>query len=348
MKLARAISIGLGVLGVWAGAGWAADWVKSGDAWEASSGDYTLSVLPKKSGKIAKFQYRKQDVIRPGEGDGAYFWPAPQHAWNWPPPASFTDSTYAASVVDGELLLVGPANPASKLRVTKRFAIDTVAKAVAVTYTTKNTATDSARHFAPWEISRGYTGSLLFFPKASPFKFVNPSGSGLRPDMNLSKEDSIGWYLDDGKYKDNKFFRDGAEGWLAQLKDSLLFVKTYPDVDSADFAPWESDVEVYTGGSFIENEVLGPWTAIRPGDSLVWTVRWNCKFLSKSVDTRVGSSQLMAEARALVASGRTSVRPRRAAVLPGGIRPLVDVRGRLLPESVRGLRSGSLGVLPLR
>lgn len=338
--------------GVFAGFATAAPrWMGSGTTWEGTSGDYVVTVDPTKAGKITKFRYKGLDAIKPGADQGAFFWPAPQRLWNWPPPASFTDSSYKTSLdpSTGAMLLVGPPNPHTKLRVTKRFSFDTVTNAFVLTYTTTNTATDSARHFAPWEISRGFSGSLLFFPKATKFVFANPSGSGLQPDLPLAKDDSLGWYLDDGKYSSNKFFRDGAEGWLAQLKDSLLFVKTYPDVDSTRFAPWESDIEGYTSGTFIENEVLGPWTAIKPGDSLVWTVRWSCAILPKSANLQVGSADLKSAARQLAKSATTSAKPRASkARILSGARPLVDARGRLLPKSDRALKSGDLGVLPLR
>ncbi len=354
---------GLAVMvGAFAGSALAVpQWMSMGGIWESSFGGYMVTVDPAKAGKITKFRYKGLDAIKPLDvtkpdvEHGAFFWPAPQHRWqptaNWPPPHSFTDSAYKASldVTTGAMILVGPPNPYTKLRVTKRFSFDTVANSFVLTYATTNTATDSARHFAPWEISRGFSGSLLFFPKATKFKFVNPTGSGLRPDLPLAMDDSLGWYLDDGKYNDNKFFRDGAEGWLAQLKDSLLFVKNYEDVDSARFAPWESDIEGYTSGSFIENEVLGPWTAIKPGDSLVWTVRWSCAILPKSANLQVGSADLKSAARQLAKSATASARPRANKVrILLGTRPLVDARGRLLPKSDRALKSGDLGVLPLR
>jgi hypothetical protein len=212
-------------------------------------------------------------------------------------------------------------------------------------YTTTNTATDSARHFAPWEISRGFRNSLLFFPKATKFKFMTSQ----EKDLPLTLEDSLGWYKDDGSQNSKKFFRDGGEGWLAQLKDSLLFVKTIPEVDSTRFAPRESDIEGYAENNFIENEVLGPWTVIQPGDSLVWTVRWSCAILPKSANLQVGSADLKSAARQLAKSATASAKPRAGKVRQyPGARPLVDARGRLLPKSDRALKFGDLGVLPLR
>lgn len=342
----KALTCLAAMVGVFAGVATAATrWMGSGNTWEGTSGDYVVSVDPTKAGKITKFKYKGLNVIQQGADQGAFFWPAPQYIWDWPPPESYTNSTYNASLdaSTGTMILVGPPNPDTKLRVTKRFSFDSVANSFVLTYTTTNTATDSVRHFAPWEISRGFRRSLLFFPKATKFKFVGP-----KADLPLALDDSLGWYKDDSTQKGQKFYRDGGEGWLAQLKDSLLFVKTIPEVDSTRFAPRESDIEGYAEGNFIENEVLGPWTAIKPGDSLVWTVRWSCAILPKSANLQVGSADLKSAARQLAKSATTSAKPRASkARILSGARPLVDVRGRLLPKSDRALKSGDLGVLPL-
>lgn len=339
---------GLAVMvGAFAGSAMAVpQWMSMGGIWESSFGGYAVTVDPTKAGKITKFRYKGLDVIQQGASQGAFFWPAPQYIWDWPPPHSFTDSTYKASLdaSTGTMILVGPPDPVTKLRVTKRFSFDTAANSFVLTYTTTNTATDSARHFAPWEISRGFRNSLLFFPKATKFKFVGP-----KTDLPLALDDSLGWYKDESSQNKQKFYRDGGEGWLAQLKDSLLFVKTIPDVDSTRFAPRESDIEGYAENDFIENEVLGPWTAIQPGDSLVWTVRWSCAILPRTANLQVGSADLKSAARQLAKSATASAKPRAGTARNlSGARPLVDVRGRLLPKSDRQLKSGDLGVLPLR
>lgn len=330
-----------------------AGWSQTGGVWTGVFGDYAIQVDANKAGKVVQFRYQGIDVIRPGASDGAFFWPAPQHGWlptaNWPPPASFTDSAYQAwAENNAELVLVGPSNPFTKLRVTKRFRFD--AAALSITYATTNTAADSARHFAPWEISRGFSGSLLFFPKATNYKWVNPTAWGMAKDLPLTREDSIGWFKDAPGPTHNKFYRDGAEGWLAQLKDSLLFVKIFPDIDSTKFAPWESDVEGYTSGQFIENEILGPWTAIQPRDSLVWNVRWTCSILPRSTDVAIGSAQLLAAARGLAkAAALVDLRRRlRAPPLPPASRPQVDARGRRVLQAAGAVTAGALVVLPVR
>ena len=94
--------------------------------------------------------------------------------------------------------------------------------------------------------------------------------------------------------------------------------------------------------------MLGPWTAIQPGDSLVWTVRWGCAILAKSANTSVGSEDLKKAARALAKEAPVSVKPIRSRFLPAGSMPLVDVRGRLLTKSDRALKAGRLGVLRVR
>lgn len=347
------MKMSMGMVAIAALAGWAsaAKWTKNGNNWELSVATYKATVSPEKAGKVVGFQFGGLDAINPGTDQGAFFWPAPQSKWNWPPPAAFNDNTYTASfsVDSSEMVLTGPVDATTKLQVRKRFSFDSVAGQFSIVYTTINTASDSGRHFAPWEISRGTSGSHLFFPKGSSFKFVNPTGSGLAADFPLDRDDSLGWYVDvAGKYNHNKFFRDGKEGWLAQYKPTnfLLFVKQFPEIAQDKFAPGESEIEIYTNGQFIENEVLGPWTTIAPKDSLVWNVRWACAVVPTAASPVVGAASLVAAARSLVKNSVSLISRK----VPGPTlaeRGVVDARGRLLPNAARNLGAGPVQILPL-
>lgn len=345
------MKMSMGMVAIATLAGWAsaAKWVKNGTNWELSVATYKATVSPEKAGKVVGFKFGNVDAINPGTDQGAFFWPAPQSKWNWPPPTAFNDNAYTPTFSgdSSELILTGPVDVGTKLQVRKRFSFDADAGQFSIVYTTFNTAADTARHFAPWEISRAPSGSLLFYPKGSTFKFVNPTGSGLAADLPLDKEDSLGWYQDvAGKYTHNKFFRDGKEGWLAQFKGGLLFVKQFPDIAQDKFAPGESEIEIYTSGTFVENEVLGEWTAIAPKDSLVWNVRWACATVPASANIQVGSSDLKAAARALVKPSGSSI-VRKMPATTQAMRRMVDARGRLLPKSARGTGAGSVQVLPI-
>ena len=58
--------------------------------------------------------------------------------------------------------------------------------------------------------------------------------------------------------------------------NGLLFVKRFPDIAPTQPAPKEAEIQVYVnaGKTFIELEAQGPYTSLKPGEALSWTVCW--------------------------------------------------------------------------
>ena len=56
----------------------------------------------------------------------------------------------------------------------------------------------------------------------------------------------------------------------------MLFVKTYPDINSAQFAPDEAEIEIYASlrNNYIEIEQQGAYAEISPTSTVDWTVTW--------------------------------------------------------------------------
>jgi hypothetical protein len=72
---------------------------------------------------------------------------------------------------------------------------------------------------------------------------------------------------------------DGT-GWLAHVTpDRLLYLLAFPDIQPADAAPGEAEIEVFTSGAYVELETQGALTTVAPGASLTWTVRWQLRRL---------------------------------------------------------------------
>jgi hypothetical protein len=109
------------------------------------------------------------------------------------------------------------------------------------------------------------------------------------------------WYAPAPVHHDSKVFADGA-GWLAQVTpDRLLYATSFPDIQPADAAPGEAEIEVFTNTSYVEMEAQGAFTAIAPGDSLTWTVRWKLRRLPGSTTVTSGNADLASLASAALA-----------------------------------------------
>jgi hypothetical protein len=64
------------------------------------------------------------------------------------------------------------------------------------------------------------------------------------------------------------------QGWAAYAIGGTLFVKRFPYREGASYPDYGSNCEVYTQGSFIELETLGPLARLRPGEGTEHVETW--------------------------------------------------------------------------
>jgi hypothetical protein len=99
----------------------------------------------------------------------------------------------------------------------------------------------------------------------------------------------------------SKALADGT-GWLAQVTPPrLLALLASPDIQPADAAPGEAEIEVFTNGDYVEIENQGALTALAPGDTSTWTVRWKLRPLPAGTAVAAGDPGLAAFASTTLA-----------------------------------------------
>ena len=95
---------------------------------------------------------------------------------------------------------------------------------------------------------------------------------------------------------------DGAEGWIANAnpETQLLFIKTFSDINPAQFAPAEAEIEIYASSkhNYIEIEQQGAYTTIPPRSSLDWTVTWYLQHIGAKKIIGIGDPEMVRRVRA--------------------------------------------------
>jgi len=259
--------------------------------------------------RITEFSLNGANVLTGPDVDsenyGSTYWPSPQSTWCqsgtgcWPPIGPIDRRQYTGSIdpatnviqlTSGTALIVG--FPDSAVTVTKQFTPVPASGAVDVTYTLSNVSPTVAISVAPWQVTRVQaTGGLTFF--ASPDGTVSYTD---RSDPAFTFADAGGqlWYQSSVVATDSKALADGS-GWVAHVTAAgLLYLLAYPDIQPAEAAPGEAEVEVFTGPSadYQELEPQGAYTAVPPGGTLVWTVRWKLRPVPSGTSVAVGSAEL--------------------------------------------------------
>ena len=234
-----------------------------------ANGDVTMTVDAGHGGKILSFRHGEWEVLsqsRWPNSFGSTFWTSPQAEWNWPPVPEYDSLPYTADVTEGTLVLEGQVSRFG-YRIRKAFSADPADGAIVVTYSIVNQSGEE-RSVAPWEISRVPNGGSILFD-ARP-EDVTPAG--LMP-VHFGNGPAR---LDVDVTDQNRKINVDGKGWLVFRDNGLVLAKWFTDIDPAEAAPGEAEIQVYINArkTFVEIEAQGPCVKLQPGEKLDWTVRW--------------------------------------------------------------------------
>lgn len=257
----------------------------------------SLSVNAQQGGRIVEFSHNGQNALHTQEPQwGSTFWPSPQQAWGWPPPAVLDSAPYTADYTPQQLHLLSQACPSTGLQLVKNFAPK--GAGFTITYRMHN-HTPSPVQYAPWEITR-VGGGLTFF--------VSANLPESQTTLTLNSAEGAYWH----EYKVHsqadhlKAFVNGSTGWLANAYQGLLLLKQFSPVQAHQVAPSEAEIEIYAHGDsaqpYIEVEQQGPYTEIAPGASVDWCVHWQLHPIPSTIPVLAGSKPLLDWVQQLVSN----------------------------------------------
>ena len=272
-------------------------------AWD----DVRLEIDAATGGRVTALRLGGRNLLSEPVADagnyGSTFWPSPQSAWGWPPPAEIDHGPTTFVIDPLAIELHGATSPVLGVSVDRRITADAARGAVTFDFAIRNRG-DAPTRLAPWQITRVPPGGLSLFP----------TGTGSFPPSNLAVREALGvtWYpYDAAAVTDHqKLFADGSEGWLAHVDADALLVKTFEVVPRAMQAPGEAQIELYAtpAHSYVEVEVQGACETIAPGGALPWRVVWLVRRLPPEVPRAAGSAPLLDFIRGVVETDRAAAR----------------------------------------
>ena len=234
-------------------------------------GEVSMVVDAAHGGKILSFKYGEIEAISQIEMPNAFgstFWTSPQREWNWPPVPEYDSMPYTVVESGNVLRLQGQVSERYKYRISKEFAADPADNSILVTYTITNEA-DTERQVAPWEITRVPNAGVVIFQ--APFESITPAGL-----LPFKEQNGVAIYEADAAPQNRKVNANG-KGWYTFINHGLMLMKRFQDLEEGEEAPGEAEIQVYVnvGKTFMELECQGPYTTLKPGESMHWTVKWN-------------------------------------------------------------------------
>jgi len=267
--------------------------------WRFGEASFTVDVS--RGARITEFCVNDENILTTSAVNpvnfGATCWTSPQSQWGWPPPSEHDQQPFEVLGTAPDLEFRSRPAPGSGIVISKRFRVDPERETFSAEYTFENHSS-GPQSFAPWEISRHPVGGLTFFPK----------GSGVQSRSTLKfveAEGAIWFEYDPTTITDHqKLFAHGQEGWAAHLDVSrrILLIKTFPQIDAAEQAPGEGQIELYADPdhTYVEMEQQGAYRSLEPGEKTSWKVVWRLRRLPTAIVPVVGSRDLLAVVRAMI------------------------------------------------
>ncbi len=262
------------------------------------SSKFSMVIDVEFGGRITAFGFHGKNVLaESGPQVGSTFWPSPQSAWNWPPPAVLDSAPYTRLNESRGLRIESSVCPLTHLQLEKSFEL-TDEKAL-VSYGLTHLG-DEPVYWAPWEITR-IVGGVTFYQSALPIE--------VQSNAPVLYAEGAVWhdYQPQTQRQHEKIFGNGSCGWLANAFEGLLLVKRFPVIAAGEqAAPGEAEVEIYAHGdvdnAYIEMEQQGHYRQLMPGERLDWQVEWWLAELPPSVDIRAGNPALLTAVEQLLSA----------------------------------------------
>lgn len=242
---------------------------------------------------MVEFSFDGRNVLLPSavhaENYGSTLWTSPQSQWEWPPPAEIDAGNYEV-VADAEWLVLASVQSSDLgVAATKSFRMDQRG-AVDIRYCLINRGAESVS-VAPWEVTRVPREGLTFFPLGARTYEVPR-----HPALPFSRRGDIAW-IDHGVHlpEDRKLYSDSGSGYVANVRNGLVFVKEFERSKSGTHAPDEAELEIYANADppYVELEAQGPFAKIAPGANITWNVRWRLLRLPEGARAAIGERTLV-------------------------------------------------------
>jgi len=252
---------------------------------KTANGQATMVIDAANGARIMSLKFDTLEVLSQNPSPNMYgstFWTSPQKEWNWPPVREHDMGRYTVEQKDGKIIMTSGLSERFPLRIRKTFSVvDKVYFAITYSITNEGSA---ERKVAPWEVTRVPGEGTISFD--APVDSIWPAGlMNFQQDKNISKFDI------DKVAKQRKINANGQPVGKASNKQiykgmswlkfnnpqGLVLTKYFPDLKAGEAAPGEDEIQVYVhqDALYCELEEQGPYTLLKPGESLDWTVIWH-------------------------------------------------------------------------
>jgi len=205
----------------------------------------------------------------PGSFGGDKTWPAPQSAWNWPPPDIFDAAPLSLEVnPDRSLQLTSPLSPRFGIRTVRRVVLEPEAPVFRVETTYFKQAGDPV-DVSVWVITQLNPPEATYYPVPATTAFPTGLAAQWKPSSgHVTLRDGLVRFTRDPKAS-QKIGNDADRmAWVG--RDAVVRIDL-PRLPGATYPDEGCSVEIYTNPdptAYVELETLGPRRRLNVGERL--------------------------------------------------------------------------------
>ncbi len=221
---------------------------------------------------------------------GHRLWIAPENMPNSYAPDD-APVEYLIDEINNSVRFLQPFEPVTKTQKELVVTLAETESSVEIQHKIKNCG-DSEMTLSAWALTIMRGGGVCIVPN-EPFAPYSPET--LLPVRNLAlwsytdftdarwsfEKDEIRLKVDENKQEQQKIGVFNKQGWASYERENLRFTKRFEPLENVVYPDYNSNVELYTAGSFVELETLSPLTKLLPGESVIHIERWELNLTSE-------------------------------------------------------------------
>jgi len=245
-------------------------------------GEISLTVDPALGGRISSLTFGGRELLQTTRDSanlhwGSIAWSSPQADWDWPPPAAFDSEPFTLTELgEKRLLLEGPLDSASQLRMRKRYVLGPDSDIGLTYWLTYEGATSTT--VALWENTR--------LPYAGRFEFGAADSVAYRGQPPVLEQPDSTLYvlhIDERQTAAGKLSTDLPLGYADWIHDGIRLRKHSVVTERYRTAPGQGPLELYVDPveRFAEFELQGDYRRLGPGESSNLRAKWEISVIDR-------------------------------------------------------------------
>ncbi len=212
---------------------------------------------------------------------------SPQAKWGWPPDPLLDRGACKADIISGVLNIKGEPAPVLGVRLDRAIWMDKKSSSLHLRYSMQNISSNAVS-WGIWNIVQLKAGGKILLPAPKDAKIweaTEKEGTGI---WNPIKGGVFKFWRQENDMfvmqhtnQTSKIFATSSDGWVAYVYGDTVYVLSFNANQNAKYPAGEGNAEVYTNGSYVELEHIGPLVNLAPGETTVLDEQWQMFKLDK-------------------------------------------------------------------